>query len=119
MNNFYETLGVSPDASTDDIKKAYRKLALEHHPDRNQGDKKAEEKFKEISQAYETLGDENKRQEYDMMQQGYGGFEGFDSSFDFDPFERVPDNLRDFIRGAVGHAAYGRGSQPGSTWRDA
>ena len=55
MADYYETLGVAKNASADDIKKAYRKLALKYHPDRNQGDKEAEEKFKEISIAYETL----------------------------------------------------------------
>ncbi|MBO5821465.1 MAG: DnaJ domain-containing protein, partial [Lentisphaeria bacterium] len=55
MADYYETLGVSKDASADDIKKAYRKLELKYHPDRNQGNKEAEEKFKEISIAYETL----------------------------------------------------------------
>lgn len=63
--DFYKILNLKKDASQDDIKKAYRKLAMKYHPDRNQNDKKAEEKFKEIQKAYETLGDPKKRAEYD------------------------------------------------------
>lgn len=66
--NFYKILNVNKDASQDDIKKAYRKLAMKHHPDRNQNDKKSEEKFKEIQRAYETLGEPQKRAEYDAHQ---------------------------------------------------
>ena len=61
MRDFYEILGVSKNASSEEIKKAYRKLALKYHPDRNQGDKDAEEKFKEINVAYETLSDDTKK----------------------------------------------------------
>ena len=63
--DYYEVLGVSKEASQDDIKKAYRKAAMKHHPDKNPDDPKAEEKFKEIGQAYEALGDEDKRAAYD------------------------------------------------------
>ena len=63
--DYYELLGVSKTASADEMKKAYRKLAMQHHPDRNPGDKKAEEKFKEISHAYDVLSDEQKRAAYD------------------------------------------------------
>ena len=65
--DFYATLGVSKDASTQDIKKAYKKLARENHPDLNPGDTEAEKKFKEISEASSVLGDEKKRQEYDQI----------------------------------------------------
>lgn len=83
--DYYEVLGVSKSASEDDVKRAYRKLAREHHPDRNPGDKKAEAAFKEISDAYDVLGDKTKRQQYDQF--GFagpmpgggasGGFHGF------------------------------------------
>ncbi len=63
--DYYKTLGVSKDSSKDDIKKAYRKLAHEYHPDKNQGNKEAEEKFKEIGEAYEVLSDEKKKADYD------------------------------------------------------
>lgn len=63
--DYYSILGVSKDASQDEIKKAYKKLAIKYHPDRNNGDKKAEEKFKEVTEAYSVLSDEKKRAEYD------------------------------------------------------
>ena len=66
MNDYYQILGVSKNATTDEIKKAYRNLAFKYHPDRNPGDKAAEEKFKQISAAYEVLGDEAKRRNYDL-----------------------------------------------------
>ena len=60
-NDFYDTLGISRDASDSDIKSAYRKLAMKYHPDRNQGDATAEQKFKDVSQAYEILKDSKKK----------------------------------------------------------
>ena len=63
--DYYETLEVSKSADAAEIKKAYRKLALQFHPDRNQGDKEAEEKFKAINEAYQVLSDEQKRATYD------------------------------------------------------
>lgn len=68
MKNPYEVLGVAKNASSADIKKAYKKLAMKHHPDKNQGKKDSEEKFKDISQAYDTIGDEKKRKEFDSME---------------------------------------------------
>src|ERR1700693_5298497 len=100
--DYYATLGVARNASADDLKKAYRKLAMQHHPDRNPGDKKAEEKFKELSQAYDILSDEQNRAAYDRFghaafqggaggggfHPGAGGAEGFDFSSSFaDIFE--------------------------------
>ena len=65
--DYYEILGVDKSASAADIKKAYRRLAMKYHPDRNNGDKEAEAKFKEIGEAYEVLGDEQKRAAYDRF----------------------------------------------------
>ena len=67
MSDYYEILGVSRDASTDDIKKAYRKLARIHHPDANSGDASSEKKFKEIGEAYAVLSDPEQRQQYDAV----------------------------------------------------
>lgn len=78
--DYYEVLGVNKDASEDEIKKAYRKLAIKYHPDRNPGSKEAEEKFKEAAEAYDVLHDPKKRQQYDKFgfnAPGGGGFEGF------------------------------------------
>ena len=65
--DYYEVLGVPRNASKEDLKKAYRKVAMKLHPDRNQGDKQAEDKFKEASEAFETLGDQEKRSRYDQF----------------------------------------------------
>jgi molecular chaperone DnaJ len=72
--DYYEVLGVQRNASKEDIKKAYRKLAIQYHPDRNPGSKEAEEKFKEATEAYEVLADDKKRQTYDQF--GFAGIEG-------------------------------------------
>ena len=74
--DYYEVLGVEKGASAEDIKKAYRKSAMKYHPDRNPGDKAAEEKFKELGEAYEVLSDDNKRARYDQF-----GFAGVDPSY--------------------------------------
>ena len=85
--DYYEVLGVSRDASEADIKKAYRQLALQYHPDRNPGDKEAEEKFKEAAEAYEVLRDSDKRSLYDrfghegLRGTGFTGFTGFEDIF--------------------------------------
>ncbi|MBN2543873.1 molecular chaperone DnaJ [bacterium] len=78
MKNYYEILGVSEKASAEEIKKSFRKLAMKYHPDRHPGDKKAEAKFKELSEAYEILKDPEKRQKYDQMRQyaNFGGYPG-------------------------------------------
>lgn len=76
MTNYYDVLGVAKDASEQEIKAAYRKLSLKYHPDRNPDDKIAEEKFKEINEAYQTLGNTEKRQVYDMGGAQPGGFPG-------------------------------------------
>ena len=72
--DYYQLLGVARSANGDEIKKAYRKLAMQYHPDKNPNNKKAEEKFKEISEAYEVLSDETKRQNYDQF--GHAGAQG-------------------------------------------
>ena len=72
--DYYETLGIQRDASKDDIKRAYRKIAVQNHPDRNPGDTKAEERFKEATEAYEVLADDQRRQAYDQF--GFAGVEG-------------------------------------------
>lgn len=91
--NYYEILGVKEDASAEEIKKVYRKLAREFHPDRNPDKPDAEERFKEIQEAYSTLSDEEKRKEYDMMRKNpFGGFGGGGfSARNGDRFYRAPD----------------------------
>tara|TARA_S200000501_G_C20841856_1_gene751969 strand:+ start:1137 stop:2006 length:870 start_codon:yes stop_codon:yes gene_type:complete len=97
--NFYAILGVPQNASTDDIKKAYKKLARENHPDLNPGDPQAEKKFKEVSEANAVIGDERKRQEYDQMRaMGASGFGGFSSQgFTVDDFGDIFENLGDIF----------------------
>src|SRR5689334_9994420 len=77
--DYYAVLGVSASASQDELKKQYRKLAAKYHPDKNQSDPKAADRFKEISEAYQVLGDAEKRKQYDQMRQlgAFGGFGGF------------------------------------------
>ena len=128
--DYYKILGVNKDASQDDIKKAFRKLSVKWHPDRNQGSKEAEEKFKEIAEAYEVLGDENKRKEYDNPQSqfefhsngtnfggmnmddilrhfGMGGFGGFDVHMQQQPQRgssiriKVKMSLEDVLNGCT------------------
>ena len=98
MSDYYKLLGVERSASAEDIKKAFRKLAMQYHPDRNQGNASAEEKFKEINQAYEVLSNPEKRKAYDQYghdnyqraQSGGGGGGGFDFSSGFsDIFDEV------------------------------
>lgn len=83
--DFYDVLGVSKNASTDEIRKAHRKLVLKYHPDRNRDNKQAEAKFKEIQEAYDVLGDADKRKKYD--QHGHSAFEGGAGGGGADPFE--------------------------------
>ncbi|MFH1940911.1 MAG: molecular chaperone DnaJ [bacterium] len=97
--DYYEVLGVGRNADSEEIKKAYRKLAMDYHPDRNPGNEEAEEKFKEAAEAYEILNNSEKRQLYDRyghdgLKGGIGGFGGFD----FD----LSDALRTFMEGFGG-----------------
>lgn len=81
MSTHYETLGVSEDAGADEIKRAYRQLAMQWHPDKNPGNDAANEKFKSINEAYEILGNEQKRQEYDAQRKGGSSWQGHSHAF--------------------------------------
>lgn len=87
--DYYKILGVERKASADDVRKAYRKLAMQFHPDKNPGDKKAEDKFKEINEAYQVLSDDEKRARYDQLGSAYSNFRtGGGRSSDFDDWFR-------------------------------
>jgi molecular chaperone DnaJ len=98
--DYYEVLGIQKKASTDDIKSAYRKLALKYHPDKNPGDKTAEEKFKEAAEAYSVLSDDKKRQAYDQL--GFAGVEGMGGPTPHDFYQTVWD-FDDDIFGGLGN----------------
>mgnify|MGYP001384967131 CR=1 FL=1 len=83
--DYYEILGVNKSTSPEDLKKAYRKLALKYHPDRNKGDKESEAKFKEASEAYHILSDKERRAQYDQF--GHAAFEGGGSRSGFGNFD--------------------------------
>ena len=108
MRDYYEILGVDRGATPEEIKKAYRKLAVQYHPDKNPGDKAAEEKFKEASNAYSVLSDPEKRRVYDTR--GHAGVHGMG----FEGYQNMDDvfshiNLDDlFGRGFVGFGGFGR-----------
>lgn len=127
--DYYEVLGVSKSATQEEIKKAYRKLAIENHPDKNPGDKAAEERFKEATEAYEALGDEQKRKAYDTY--GFagvnqaGGAGGYSRAYaDFsDIFSGMGGGFGDIFSSIFGGGFGGqtqsrsRGPQPGKSYR--
>lgn len=120
--DYYEILGVSRDASETEIKKAYRKLARKYHPDVNPGDKEAEERFKEINEAYEVLSDSQKRARYDQFGHagvnGQGGFDpgGFESFGDFGDFG-FDDIFDAFFGGGFGRERRNTGPRRGADIR--
>lgn len=101
--NYYEILGVEKNATPEEIKSAYRKLAMKYHPDRNQGDAAAAEKFKEINEANETLSDQQKRAAYDYELE-HPGMGGFGSGFGGGGFEDISDIFSSFFGGGFGGA---------------
>lgn len=116
--DYYEILGVPRSATEKEVKTAFRKLARKYHPDTNKSNKEAEEKFKEINEAYEVLGDKEKRKRYDTLGSGFrGGSDftpppGFDFKFDFgNGFTQTQDSpFSDFFEMLFGEALKGRGS---------
>jgi molecular chaperone DnaJ len=114
--DYYKVLGVGKNASEAEIKKAYRKLARQYHPDRNSGDKKAEERFKEISQAYDVLSDPEKRKHYDRGTGpfGFGVPGGFDPSSFGGSFSDILSNLFGGSGSSGGAGPAGAGGRGGS-----
>lgn len=122
--DYYAILGLNRGATQDEIKKAYRKLAMQYHPDRNPGNKQAEEKFKEINEAYDILKDEQKKAAYDRygsdaFQNGFNGQSGFAGGFDFSQsgFSGFSDIFEDIFNGFAGGPQSRPQSQPGSDIR--
>lgn len=115
--DYYEILGCAREASVEDIRKAYKREALKHHPDRNQGDPSAEQKFKEANEAYQVLSDPEKRQVYDRF--GHAGLEsggGFDQGNMGDVFSHMQDIFAEMFSGGVGFGQT-RGARRGGDLR--
>ena len=123
--DYYEVLGVQKNANADEIKKAYRKAAIKYHPDKNPGDKEAEEKFKEAAEAYDVLSNEEKRARYDKFGHagmsgagGAGGFGGFGGGFSMDDiFSQFGDIFGGHFGGFGGSRGGGRSVNRGSDIR--
>jgi DnaJ-class molecular chaperone len=135
--DYYKILGVERNASEDDIRKAYRKLAMQYHPDRNPNDKQAEERFKEINEAYQALSDPKKRQHYDQLGSDYSQWQqrGAPGDFNWDQYGGFPGGVRveyngdiddlfggaggfsDFFRTIFGREAAGGAAGPGMRTR--
>src|SRR5688572_26204770 len=122
--DYYETLGVDKKATADDLKKAYRKLAMQYHPDKNKDDKKAEARFKEISEAYDVLKDDQKRAAYDRF--GSGAFDGSGGGGGFRPggfnpndFQGFGGNFSDIFEDMFGDIMGARGRGAGGANRGA
>ena len=109
--DYYEVLGIQKSASKDDIKKAYRKLAVQYHPDKNPGNKQAEEKFKEATEAYEILGDDQKRSAYDQF--GHAGVEGMAGQGDWSTFRGFEDIFGEGGFGSIFESFFGGGFRRG------
>ena len=105
-SSLYESLGVPKNASADELKKAYRKLVRQYHPDKNPGDAAAEEKFKEIQQAYDVLSDPEKRKQYDSFGSANGRSGPGPTNVDFGDFD-----LGDIFGGLFGSGGRGRGGR--------
>ena len=118
--DYYEVLGVDKNAAEDEIKKAYRKIAIKYHPDRNPDDPKAEEKFKEAAEAYSVLNDAQKRQQYDQF--GFdgpgGGFGGFGDGAGFS-MDDIFSMFGDVFGGGAGFGGFGGGSRQAPRYRGA
>src|SRR5262245_21074211 len=95
--DYYEVLGLKREAAADEVKKAYRQMALKFHPDKNPGDAEAERKFKEAAEAYEVLSDPGKRQRYDRY-----GHAGLEATGGVEDFTNAQEFLREFLGGAGG-----------------
>src|SRR5580704_9276776 len=109
--DYYEALNVSREATNDELRKAYRREALKHHPDRNPGDSSAESKFKEVNEAYQVLSDDDKRRIYDQfghagLEGSTGGGGGFDGITDV--FAHMQDLFSEMFSGGVGFGGGGR-----------
>src|SRR5579875_1308659 len=116
--DYYEILGVKREVEVEEIKRAYRQLALKYHPDKNPGDAEAEKRFKEAAEAYEVLSDQTKRQRYDRY--GHAGLEGA-GVHDFRNAEDIMSAFSDIFGGGLFGEAFGggrrRGPRPGMDLR--